>query len=248
MPRPRAVRRALLCLAASCLGDAALADPADYVFVPYTTPDARVLAWAAGVEHGRDGARETQQTASLGWSPTARWFTSLYAGWIAPGGGGFAFDEWSWLNHVQLTAPGAGPVDLGLLCELERPRERDEGTGIVCGPTLQADAGLLQVNLDALLSKHVHAEAPEPWALGYQWQVKGLVRRGLELGAQGFGSIGPWNRWSPAAQQEHTLGPAIFARWALPEGRTLALDAGLLFGVGRGSPRDLLRMRVRHEF
>lgn len=249
MPSPLpAAARALLCLAGPFLAGSALADPATYVFVPYTTAGARVLAYAAGIEHGRDGARETQQTASLGWSPTARWFTSAYAGWIADGSGGFVFDEWSWLNHVALTAPGAGPVDLGVLCEFERPRERDEGTGIVCGPTLQADTDRLQVNVNALFSKHVHGEEPEPWALGYQWQVKGLLRPGLELGLHGFGSFGPWNDWSPAGRQAHTLGPVLIAKWALADGRALQLDVGLLLGIGNGSPRDVLRLRVQHEF
>ena len=243
-----AARRTLLCLAGASCSGAAWADPADFVFVPYTTAGARVVAYAAGLEHGPDGERETQQTTTLGWSPTARWFTAVYAGWIAAGSGPFTFDEWSWLNHVQLNTPGSGPVDLGLLCELERPRDRAEGTGIVCGPTLQADTDRLQLNVNALLSKHVHGDEPEPWGLGYQWQVKGLMGRGLELGAQGFGSLGPWNHWAPAAQQEHTLGPAVFAKWMLADGHALQLDAGLLFGVGSGSPRDVLRVRVQHEF
>jgi hypothetical protein len=243
-----AARRALFWLAGAGCPGAALADPADFVFVPYATAGARVVAYAAGVEHGPDGAREAQQTATLGWSPTARWFTSAYAGWIAADGGRFAFDEWSWLNHVQLNPPGAGPVDLGLLCEIERPRDRAEGTGIVCGPTLQADTDRLQLNLNALFSKHLHGADPEPWNLGYQWQAKALVGRGVELGAQGFGALGPWNRWAPAARQEHTLGPAVFAKWTLADGRALQLDAGLLFGLGSGSPRDLLRLRMQHEF
>ena len=146
-----------LCLGGSLAGAGALADPADDVFVPYAEEGIRVVTYGAGVEHGRDGARETQQTASVGWSPTARWFSSVYAGWVAADGGGFTFDEWSWLNHVQLTTPGAGPVDVGLLCELERPHDRDEGTGIVCGPTLQADTDRLQVNFNPLITKYVHA-------------------------------------------------------------------------------------------
>ena len=163
-------------------------------------------------------------------------------------GGHFGFDEWSWLNHVQLTTPGEGPVDLGLLCELERPRDRDEGTGIVCGPTLQADTDRLQVNFNPLIAKHVDAAEPAPAELEYQWQVKGLLSPGIELGAQGFGDVGPWNHWRPASQQEHTLGPVVVAKWMLADGRPLQLDAGVLFGVGAGSPRDVLRLRVQHEF
>ena len=242
------MRRALFCLGGVLAGASAQADPADYVFVPYATAGVRVVSYGAGVEHGRDGTRETQQVASVGWSPVQPWFSSVYAAWAAADGGHFALDEWSWLNHVQLTTPGAWPVDVGLLCELARPHDRDEGTGIVCGPTLQADTDWLQVNFNPLIKKYVHAAEAAPASLGYQWQVKGLLRPGVELGAQGFGTVGPWNRWLPASQQEHTLGPAVFAKWTLADGHPLQLDAGLLFGVGAGSPRDVLRLRVQHEF
>ena len=64
-------RRAAPCLLAFASA-AALADPADYVFVPYATAGVRVLGWDSGVEHDRDGSRASQQVLSLGWSPVAR--------------------------------------------------------------------------------------------------------------------------------------------------------------------------------
>jgi hypothetical protein len=245
-PAAAALRRALPALAAACLAAGAQADPADYVFIPYTTAGERVLAYAAGLAHDRDGGgREAQQTASLGWAPTARWFTSVYAGWTSEDGAGYVFDEASWLNHVQLAAPGAWPVDVGVLCELERPRDRDEGTGLTCGPTFELDTDRFQFDLNPLLEKHFGAADPEPASLAYQWQAKRLVGRGLELGAQGFGDLGPWNHW---AGQSHTLGPVVFMKWPLADGHTLQLDAGVQFGLGAGAPRDVLRRRVQHEF
>ncbi len=224
------------------------ADPADYVFVPYSTAGLRVVAYAAGVEHDRDGARTSQQAATLGWSPVARWFTSVYGAWTADGGAGYRFDEGSWLNHVELTTPGAEPVDLGVLCEIEKPHDRDEGTGVQCGPTLQFDTDELQWNLNPILAKHVHATDAAPTSLGYQWQVKGMWSAHLELGAQGFGDVGTWNHWASGARQSHELGPAIFAKWMLPDAHVLRVDAAWLAGIGSGSPRDTLRLRVQHEF
>lgn len=226
----------------------ALADPADYVFTPYSDVGMWQLAYGLGSEHGRDGSRETQQTLSLGGAPIDRWYSSVYAAWAASDGGSFAIDEWSWINHVKLTTPGAGPVDVGLLCELARPHDRDEGRlGVTCGPTLQMDTDDLQVNVNLSLGKHIGAEEPEKWQLGYQWQVKGLVARGVEVGAQGFGSMGPWNDWSPGNAQEHTLGPAIFLK-TTAFGGPVRLDAAVLFGVGGGSPKNVLRLRLQHEF
>ena len=240
--------RACACVVALASATSALADPADYVFVPYTTAGERVLGYAGGVAWGRDGGRDSQQQLSIGWSPTQRWFTSVYAAWESDDGAGWGFDEWSWLNHVQLTTPGQSPVDVGLLCEVEKAHDRGEGTGFQCGPTFELDTDELQFNLNPLFEKHIGAADPAPVSLGYQWQVKGMWGRGVELGAQGFGELGTWDRWAPASQQSHTLGPAIFTKWTMADGHALQVDAAWLVGVGSGSPKDTLRVRVQHAF
>jgi hypothetical protein len=245
---PLSVCRTLLCVAGVSLATPAVAGPADYVFVPYADAGVWRLGYAVGTEQSRDGERESEHAVSLGWSPTARWFTAVYAGWYKEPGETLGFYAWSWLNHVQFTTPGAGPFGAGLLCEIERPRDRDEGTGITCGPTLQFDTDRLQINVNPLLERYVGAQAPGATALKYQWQVKGLWRKGLELGAQGFGEFGPWDHWLPASQQEHVLGPAAFAKWTVGDGRVLNLDAAWLVGIGPGSPKYTLRMRLQHEF
>ena len=242
------MRRVSACVLLVSAATAACADPADYVFTPYTDIGLWQLAYGLGTEHDRGGSREAQQTLGIGGSPSARWYTSVYAAWAADDGGKFEADEWSWTNHLQLTTPGAGPVDVGLLCELSRPHDREEGRlGVTCGPTLQMDTDDLQLNFNPLLGKHIGTEEPEKLALGYQWQVKGLVAHGIELGAQGFGSVGTWNHWSPASQQEHTAGPAIFLK-TTAFGGPIRFDAAWLFGIGEGSPRNTLRLRLEHEF
>ncbi len=242
------MRRAASCALLASSATAALADPAAYVFTPYTEAGRWQLAYGLGIEHDRDGSRKTQQTLGLGGTPTARWYTSLYTAWAADDGGAFGIDEWSWTNHLQLNAPGDGPLDVGLLCELARPHDLEEGRlGLTCGPTLQMDSDDLQFNFNPLLEKQVGGDGPRQLALGYQWQVKGMVARGVELGAQGFGSVGTWNHWSTASQQEHRLGPAIFLK-TNAFGGPIRFDAAWLVGVGPGSPRNTLRLRLEHEF
>ena len=109
------------------------------------------------------------------------------------------------------------------------------------------DSDDLQFNFNPLLEKQVGGDGPRQLALGYQWQVKGMVARGVELGAQGFGSVGTWNHWSTASQQEHRLGPAIFLK-TNAFGGPIRFDAAWLVGVGTGSPRNTLRLRLEHEF
>jgi len=243
-----ACRRAIPALALAGGAAAAHADPADYVFVPYTTAGQRILAYGSGFERDRDGSHVNQQTLTVGASPTERWSTSLYAGWVDEGGIGYGYDEAAWLNQWQLTAPDSGPVAVGLLCEIERPRDRSAGTGLLCGSTLQFDSSLWQVNVNPLLEHHFNAADPEPTAFRYQWQVKRLMGRGFELGAQGFGELGPWNHWAPAAQQSHILGPAVFLKGHGLGGQPLSFDAALLLGAGGGSPHDVLRARLQQSF
>lgn len=251
LPNNMAARTARGACAGALLAMAAApapADPAEDVFTPYADAGRWQVAYALGSAHGRDGARESQQVLSLGGVPVARWYTSVYAAWAAQDGGSYAPDEWTWVNHLRLTPPGSGPLDVGVLCEIARPHDRDEGRmGLACGPTLQRDTDDLQVNLNLSLGRHFGAAAPEKPALGYQWQVKGLVARGVELGAQGFGSVGSWNDWAPASQQEHTVGPAVFLKTRL-FGNPARMDAAWLLGIGDGSPRNVARMRVQYEF
>ena len=148
------VRGASLCALLAMGAARAWADPADYVFTPYSDVGLWQLAYGAGTEHERDGSRETQQTLSLGGAPVARWYTAVYAAWAATDGGKFAIDEWAWTNHLKLTTPGEGPVDVGLLCEVARPHDLSEGRlGIACGPTLQMDTDDLQLNFNPSLAR-----------------------------------------------------------------------------------------------
>jgi hypothetical protein len=252
LPVSLRARRALAGVAAitwaSLAPSTVLAGPAAYVFVPYVDPGTWRLGYAAGTEQARDGARESEHALSLGYTPTARWFTAAYVGWYQEPGQSLRYDAWSWLNHLQLTTPGSGPFDAGVLCEIERPRDRAEGTDVSCGPTFQYDAERLQFNLNVLVEKYVRAATPSPAALTYQWQVKGLWRPGLELGAQGFGEVGPWDHWLPASRQTHVVGPAVFTRWTVAQGRVVDVDGAVLAGIGAGSPRYTLRLRAQHVF
>ena len=95
------VRGASLCALLALGAAPAWADPADYVFTPYSSTGPWQLAYGAGTEHERDGSRETQQTLSLGGAPVDRWYTSVYAAWAATDGGAFAVDEWAWTQPPQ---------------------------------------------------------------------------------------------------------------------------------------------------
>ncbi|MEO8155199.1 MAG: hypothetical protein ABI605_19205 [Rhizobacter sp.] len=234
-------------IAAAC---PAHASPADPVFVPYDDEGDRFVQYAFGHEKARDGSSEQAHSLALGWNPTARWFTSLYAGWYREPGESTSLYAYSWVNHVNLVKQGGSgsPVEVGIYLEIERPRERDEGYELTGGPTFQFDAGSFQINANLWLRKSVHTEDAAPAALLYQWQAKRLWMQHVELGAQGMGNVGPWHQWRSGSEQEHAIGPAIFFKLAVNNSHSLNVDAAVLAGLTSASPRATFRVRSQYEF
>jgi hypothetical protein len=173
----------------------------------------------------------------------------LYAVWHKNPGERHGFDAFEWENKFQLTETGKYPVDVGLLIEIERPKDRSEGYELRWGPLLQADlTPTLQANLNLLIAKTFRASEPGRAELGYQWQLKYRWRPALEFGLQGFGEVGPWNHWEAHAEQPHIAGPAVFGRVKVGDHQHIKYNAGLLFGLGDAAPRNTFRLQAEYEF
>jgi hypothetical protein len=242
---------ALLALALPILTAAprAIAGPSDYVVSPIVEEGEREIDIKAGSARLRDGSRDSSNSLGFGWGVNRWWFTEVYAIWHKPPGERHGFDAWEWENKVQLTETGKHAVDVGLLLEIERPKDRSEGYEVRWGPLLQADlTQSLQGNLNLLFEKHVRSSEGGKAELGYQWQLKYRWKPSFEFGVQGFGDVGPWNDWEPRSAQPHVAGPAVFGRIKVGDRQAIRYNAGLLFGMTRGSPRNTLRAQAEYEF
>jgi hypothetical protein len=243
--------RALSALALSSLvwSPPAAAGPSDYVITPIVEEGEREIDFKAGSAKSRDGTRESKYSAGLGLGVNRWWFTEVYAIWHKLPGEGHTFDAWEWENKFQLTETGKYPLDIGFLFEIERPKDRSEGYEYRWGPLLQTDiTPNVQANLNLLFEKHIRASSHSKAELGYQWQVKYRWRPAFEYGLQGFGEMGPWNDWNPKSTQAHIAGPAIFGRIGLGGRQAIKYNAGLLFGLTDGAPRNTLRLQAEYEF
>ena len=96
---------------------------------------------------------------------------------------------------------------------------------------LQAEWGAVQGNLNLLWQKHVRASEPFDTELHYQVQLKYRASEQFEWGAQGFGSLGRWNKWAPSSEQEHKFGPAIFGKIRTGSKSAIKYNAAVLFGI-----------------
>jgi hypothetical protein len=242
---------ALAALVMSCLvvPTVSRADPDAYVHSPIVEEGEKELDFKAGTAKNRDGTRESAYSLGLGWGVNSWWFTEVYAKGHKLPGQGNSFDAWEWENKFQLTETGKYPVDVGFLLEIERPRDRSEGYEYKWGPLFQADiTNKVQGNLNILVEKHIRAAVPEKAELGYQWQVKYRYKPEFEFGAQGFGDVGPWNHWEPSSEQPHIAGPAIFGKLRIGQKQVINYNAGILFGLTHGAPRNTLRLQAEYEF
>ena len=153
---------------------------------------------------------------------------------------------------IQLTETNKYPVDVSFLVETEIPRAREEGRYILkMGPLLQWDTGVLRWNTNLFFERAFDSRTDEPHEtqLQYQAQVAYRLKNGMDVGVQAFGDMGKWNDWLPKDEQSHRIGPAIFGRVKLGEGRqAIRWNAAWLFGASKAAADNALRVQAEYEF
>jgi hypothetical protein len=227
---------------------AAFAGPADYVHTPTVEYGEREIELKAGRASFGDGSHEQAAKIGFGLGATPWWFTEVYVGFEGASGESTKYEAVEWENIFQLTERGRYPFEAGVLLEIERPRDHAEGWELTYGPLLQTELARLQLNGNLLFESHARAEAPSDTELRYEWQAKYRWRPAFEFGLQGFGELGPWDHWDPAAEQSRKLGPAVFGKVPLGGRQALRYDAAYLVGTSAGAADRTLRLRVEYEF
>jgi hypothetical protein len=205
-------------LAASAFG------PSDYVHEPSVEYGEREIDFKAGTWRlkGDDAIRESAASLGFGYGVTPSWFTEAYLKFESASGRSAHYDAFEWENKFQLTEPNQYFVDVGFLTEIEIPRERQlEGYELAFGPLFQFDTGVIRWNANPIFERVVHAHdgGSHPTELGYELQARYTIRRELQVGMQAFGEMGAWNHWESTSAQSHRIGPAIFGKVKLGQGR-----------------------------
>jgi hypothetical protein len=94
--------------------------------------------------------------SGFGYGATRWWFTEFYAKWHKEPEESHGFDAWKSGEHVPAPPTWPIPPGLGVVLEIERPKERSEGYEYRWGPLLQADLTTsIQANLNLLIEKHI---------------------------------------------------------------------------------------------
>ena len=226
-----------------------IAGPADYIYSPIVEHGEMEIDFKAGHERPGDAAqKQTDTSIGLGYGATDWWFTEIYAKYKRTDPDGSRYDAVEWENKFQLTETGKYPADLGILLEIERPKDRSEGYEVKWGPLLQSDFGKWQLNGNVLLERNHKNELPGVTRLLHQMQVKYRWKPELELGVQSFGDVGNWTHWAPAQERDHRIGPALFGKIALGNHQAIKYNVAILVGTTSATPDRTLRLQTEYEF
>ena len=231
---------------------AVLAGPSDYVYTPDVEQGEREIDVKLGTWRFNDaGVRESVGSVGFGYGATSWWFTEAYLTVKKESGARARYDAFEWENKFQLTEPNRYAVDLGLITEIEIPRERrEEGYEFKIGPLVQGDVGRLRWNANLLFERvfHGRSDTPRVTEIGYQLQAKYPVSPAMEVGVQALGEMGKWDHWEPREEQNHRLGPAIFGKVKLSGRESIKYNAAWLIGATHGSPDNTIRLQAEYEF
>ncbi len=230
----------------------ALAGPSDYVYVPSVEYGEREIDFKYGTRKlGEEGLRETAASLGFGYGVNQWWFTEAYVKYQKTPGEGTKYDAFEWENKFQLTEHNQYFVDVGLITEIEIPREhREEGYEFKIGPLFQGDAGPIRWNANLLFERvfRGRSSGPHVTEMGYQLQAKYALSPTFEVGAQAFGEMGKWDHWEPSSEQSHRAGPAVFGKVKLGGREAIRYNAAWLHGVSHAAPRDTFRVQAEYEF
>ena len=235
----------------SVMGPAAFAGPQEYVFTPIVEEGEREVDLKFGRATDQNDY-EGQGSIGFGTAVTSRWFVEGYGVWERAAGAHSRFTAFEFESKFQFTNTGEYPVDVGLITELEIPRDSSGQREFVIGPLLQAESGRVQYNFNVLFERKFGGElAPgedRDTVLRYQGQVKYRLQPEFEFGLQALGEVGKWNDWESRRDQAHRIGPAVFGKVHIGEGRKIVYNAGWLFGATRATPDNSFRLQVEFEF
>jgi hypothetical protein len=226
------------------------ADASEYLFLPTVTQGEREIDWHFGVgSSGVTTGAASNSGIGFGMGVTEHWFTEVAVEYHKQAAYGTALDAFEWENILQLAEPNEWPVDIGVVCIVEKPHNAREGMAVRAGPLFQKEFGHFQANLNILLVQHFQSALFPATQIRYQSQIKYRYSQPFEFGLQAFGDLAsPTQSWTAYSAQVHRVGPVVLGRFVLSGERSLSYNAAFLVGTTAHSPDRTLRMQIEYEF
>ena len=185
----------------------------------------------------------------LGYGATPFWHTELEFETERPAGIGhhLKFVQLTSENRFQFTERGEYWVDPGFYFEYGQVLSKGVPNEITFGPILRKEMFGTIDTVNLFLEKDIGGFASGRPSFTYAIESRLDLGTIVEPGIQAYGTPGPFGHFAPISQQDHRIGPQLFATIA-PFGRgDLKMNGGILFGLTPAAPRRTLRWQIEYE-
>jgi hypothetical protein len=225
-------------------------DASDYLLLPTVVQGEREIDWRTGIASASTTASaQADYALGVGYGVTAHWFTELAIHYGERQGSTLQFRDIAWENVLQLAEPGEWPLDIGISLEVEHSQRSQDQLDVTGGALLQKDFGLVQANLNILLTHVIEGPEPATTRVQLQGQLKYRYSEPFEFGVQAFSNVSSYRTtWASYSDQVHRIGPVALGKFKFGHERSLSYNAAFLFGTTDRSPDRTLRFQIEYEF
>jgi len=117
------------------------------------------------------------------------------------------------------------------------------------GVLLQKEFGVVEANLNILLTHVIEGPEPATTRVQFQGQLKYRYSEPFEFGLQAFSNVSSYRAtWAPYSDQVHRMGPVALGKFKFGRERSLSYNAAFLLGTTNRSPDRTLRFQIEYEF
>jgi FTR1 family protein len=158
------------------------------------------------------------------------------------------FEATEFETTLRVLPEGKYWLDLGVFGEYELAHETGSPDEVKFGPIVQKSFGPMIVTLNPFFAHEVgsHAEASMEFEYGAQLRYRWLEQ--FEPGIEAFGRPGEIRGFKTLSEQEHKIGPVAYGRFGFGRYGAIKYEAGVLFGLTRGSPDRTIKWLLEYEF
>lgn len=200
------------------------------------------------IQSRRPGDNRSAHDQSLDWGVTDWWRLSGVVALESPVDGEFRVARTVVENLFVLGKLGASQarpeVGFGWFTAVEISTHPDTTNALIFGPIISVKRDQLSLTLNPFLEKTFGLNRVEGVALAYGWQAKYEVRPDFAIGIEGFGlieNLGDARGWE---QQQHRIGPVVYAEIALTKDLKITPDIGVLFGLTDATPDVTFKFNI----
>jgi hypothetical protein len=203
--------------------------------------------------YGRSGNGDTNNEQSfvheLGYGLTNFWHAELEFETDRLGGPGnrLKFDQLTLENQLVFGERSQYWLDPGFFIEYGHGMLAGTPDETTFGPTLRKEIWGTSNTVNLFFEKEFGAYAGGRTTFLYAWETRFETGWPLEPGFQAYGEPGPLGHFGPVSQQDHRIGPQLFAALHDLGPGTLKMNGGVLFGLTPVAPRQTFRWQLEYE-